>query len=105
MNHLLPISGEAAFDLLHKKVYQNVLTPNYPEKTKEVLASAHRALDGWGTGRWDFQRTLKEQLKFFDQDTAAQDRYMADLFALHAEKNVFTADILNLQLERTKNDP
>lgn len=105
LNHLLPISGEAAFDLLHKKVYQNVLTPNYPEKTKEVLASAHRALDGWGTGRWDFQRTLKEQLKFFDQDTAAQDRYMADLFALHAEKNVFTADILNLQLERTKNDP
>lgn len=105
LNHLLPISGEAAFDLLQKKVYQNVLTPNYPEKTKEVLASAHRALDGWGTGRWDFQRTLKEQLKFFDQDTAAQDRYMADLFALHAEKNVFTADILNLQLERTKNDP
>jgi hypothetical protein len=105
LNHLLPISGEAAFDLLHKKVYKSVLTPNYPEKTKEVLASAHRALDGWGTGRWDFQRTLKEQLKFFDQDTAAQDRYMADLFALHAEKNVFTADILNLQLERTKNDP
>lgn len=103
--HLAPLSGEIAFDLLHQKIYPKILSRMNNNQPSTVLAAAHRAIDGWGTGRWDFQRTLKDQLKLFGKDTAAQDQFMAGLFALHAEDNVFTADILNLQLERTSDDP
>lgn len=104
ITHLVPLSGEVAFDLLHKKVYSHVLPKNNPAQTLKILASAHRALAGWGLGRWDFQGTLKHQLKLFGKDTAAQDQFMAGLFSIHAGQNIFTADILGLQLARTKDD-
>lgn len=104
LKHLAPLGGEPAFHFLHKHVYPKVLDSGDSGKTQKVLASAHRTLESWGTGRWDFQRTLREQLKLFGKDTTAQDQFMAGLFALHSEKNVFTADILALQLERTKSD-
>lgn len=108
IKHLAPLGGEVAFHLLHKKAYPHLLHKNNlkdsPQQTHKIFASAHRALTDWGLGRWDFQRTLKDQLKLFGKDTPAQDRFMAELFSIHAEQNVFTADILALQLDRTKDD-
>lgn len=104
IKNLAPLSGEVALQLLHKKVYPHVLPKNNSDQTHKILTSVHRALTGWGTGRWDFQRTLSDQLKLFGKDTSSQDRFMAELFSIHAEQNVFTADILGQQLERTKDD-
>ncbi len=104
LSHLAPLGGEIAFHFLHKHVYPKILDPKDLRQIQKVLVSAHQALDGWGLGRWDFQRTLKDQLGLLGSDISAQDHFMAGLFAIHAEKNTFTADILGLQLERTKGD-
>lgn len=102
--YLSPLGGEVAFHFLHQSIYPKLLDPKDLRQTQKVLFAAHQALDGWGLGRWDFQRTLADQLKLFGTDVSAQDQFMAGLFPIHAEKNVFTADILGLQLERTKDD-
>lgn len=109
LRHLAPASGEAAFHLLRHHIYPVVLPKDgagldRSAARRKILASFHRATTGWGLARWDFRAAVDHQLTLIGRDTAAQDRFMADIFALHAENNVFTPDILAAQLARVGKD-
>ncbi|MGB0774374.1 MAG: hypothetical protein ACPG32_00060 [Akkermansiaceae bacterium] len=106
LKHLSPIAGEVAWHLLNKHIYPRVL-PKGEEKTTsrgKILLAYQRSIPNWGLARWDYGRALKHQLKLLGKDVKAGDQFMAQVFSAHAEKNLFTGDILATQLERIGKD-
>ena len=106
LKHLAPVSGEVSFHLLTKSVYPQVL-PKGDKATsarRNILLAWQRAVTDWGLARWDYGKAVNQQLKLLGKDVKAQDRFMASLFAIHAEKNLFTSDILATQLARVGKD-
>lgn len=106
LKHLAPVSGEVSFHLLTKSIYPQVL-PKGDKATsarRNILLAWQRAVTDWGLARWDYGKAVNQQLKLLGKDVKAQDRFMASLFAIHAEKNLFTSDILATQLARVGKD-
>lgn len=103
---LAPISGEISFAILEKAIYPHVLPKGEKDITarSQILLAWQRAATDWGLAHWEYVQAVNQQLKLLGEDVAAQDRYMADLFAIHAEKNLFTSDILATQLTRIGED-
>lgn len=109
IKHLAPTSGEVAFHLLRSHVYPKVLPKDGKnldsiKARKKILLTYQHAAKDWGLARWDYRHALNHQLKLLGKDTAAQDKFMADVFAIHAAKNLFTPDILAHQLGRVGKD-
>lgn len=103
---LAPVSGEIAFHFLKSDIYAKIL-PQGGEKEelrKNILLSFHQASTDWGLGRWDFGAALKAQLDLLSADMEKQDAFMAEVFAVHAAKNIFTGEILAAQVEREGED-
>lgn len=106
LKHLAPVSGEAAFHLLEKSIYPRVL-PKGEKKVaarRNILLAWQRAATDWGLARWNYAHAVNKQLELLGGTTAAQDKFMTDLFAIHAEKNLFTSEILAAQLARVGKD-
>ena len=102
LKHLAPVSGEVAFHFLSKSVYPKVL-PNGDdglETRRKVLLAFQNVAQDWGLGRWDYQRALEQQLKLLAGDEKASDTFMVSVFGMHAEKNLFTPEILALELKQ-----
>ncbi len=106
LKHLAPVTGEIAYHLLRSHVYPKVLPAGDDKiaQRKAILLAYQRAVSDWGLARWDYHGAVQHQLKQLTKDAATQDAFMASTFAIHAEKNVFTPDILAAQLKRVGTD-
>jgi hypothetical protein len=103
---LAPLSGEISFYLLKKHVYPQVLPKgeDRSDQRRKILLSFQKAVPDWGLGRWDFRGDLSKQVALIGNDRKEQDAFIVDAFGAHAEKNLFTPDILALQMERVGED-
>lgn len=101
MKHLAPVSSEIAFHLLDGHIYDKVLPGGEGslDQRNNILLSFHHAFKDWGLGRWDFDRALRRQRERLGGDAELNDRFMADVFAIHAEGNVFSPIVLEEQLK------
>lgn len=106
LKYLAPISGEVSFFILEKFIYPQVLPKGEKDLVSRgnILLAWQRAATDWGLARWDYGHAVNQQLKLLGNDVEAQDQFMANLFAIHAEKNLFTSDILSTQLGRVGKD-
>lgn len=103
---LSPLSGEISYHLISKSIYPKVL-PKDKESAKQrykILKSFQQSITDWGVGRWDYQATLRDQIKRLNGNADQQDKFMLDTFATHAEKNIFTPAILETQLANIGKD-
>ncbi|BDS07096.1 hypothetical protein NT6N_21360 [Oceaniferula spumae] len=106
LKFLAPACGEVAFHLLDEFIYPKVLPEGDKNiaARKNILLAWQRASQDWGLARWDYEHAINRQLQLLGKDVVAQDSFMASLFAIHAEKNLFTSDILANQLGRVDKD-
>lgn len=106
IKHLAPLSGECAHHFLSSTLYPKVLPSGEGEyeARRRILLAYHMAVPDWGLGRWDFGRALREQIKLLGAPVEEEDSFLVRVFSQHAEANLFTTEILALQLKRTGED-
>jgi hypothetical protein len=100
--HLAPVSGECAHHFLTGTLYPRILPAGDSalDARRRILLAYHQAVSDWGLGRWDFGRALDDQLKRLGGPPETGDDFLARVFARHAAGNVFTSEILALQMRR-----
>jgi hypothetical protein len=106
LTHLAPRSGECAHHFLRTTVYPRILPigDGALDARRRILLAYHQATPDWGLGRWDFGRALDDQIKLLGGPPGTDDDFLARVFAQHATSNVFTSEILALQMRRVGGD-
>lgn len=106
LKHLAPVSGEVAYQFLSQSVYPKVLPEGQDglETRRKVLLAFQEVVQDWGLGRWDYRRALEAQLKLLGGDEKASDSFVVSVFEKHAEKNLFTPEILAFQMQQIGGD-
>ncbi len=106
LEQLAPLSGECAHQFLRSTLYDRVLPsgPTATDARRRILLSFHEAATDWGLGRWDFAGALEEQIRRLGGSTEEGDSFLAEIFSRHSTRNVFTSEILALQMRRTGDD-
>ncbi len=99
MEKLAPRYPEVAWIFLRDKVYPGVLPKGGREAPRrvEILAAYHRALNGWGAGRWDLAAAIRGQMDLISKNPAERDRFALACAGAHIRDAALLPAVLDAQ--------